>query len=84
MLFLTGDSTINMIAVDFAGQKFGWLDWFYHMGGVPALAASIFTCILLLIIFKPSSSITINKEVIQGKLDNLGKLTVLEKKTIFG
>lgn len=82
MLFLTGDSTINMIAVDFAGQKFGWLDWFYHMG-VPALAASIFTCILLLIIFKPSSSITINKEVIQGKLDNLGKLTVLEKKTIF-
>ncbi|MCF6464921.1 SLC13 family permease [Clostridium sp. Cult2] len=82
MVFLTGDSTINMLAVDFAGQKFGWMDWFYHMG-MPSLAASILTCILLLIIFKPSSTININKKAVQEKLANLGKLTNLEKKTIF-
>lgn len=82
MLFLTGDSTVNMVAVDFSGQQVGWLDWLYYMG-VPALAASIFTCILILIIFKPESDIAINKEVIREKLANLGGLTNIEKKTIF-
>src|SRR5699024_9232600 len=49
MLLLTGDSNLNILVVDLVGQDFGWIDWVYHMG-VPALAASIFTCILLLMI----------------------------------
>ena len=82
MLFLTGDSTINMIAVDLSGQNLGWLGWLYHMG-VPALVASVLTCILIMTIFKPSSEISINKNAIKERLTNLGKLTGIEKKTIF-
>ena len=82
MLFLTGDSSINMIAIDFAGQNIGWLGWLYHMG-VPALAASILTCILLIKLFKPKSDISINKDAIRSRLDNLGSLTSMEKRTAF-
>lgn len=82
MFFLTGDSNLNILVVDFAGQNFGWIDWVYHMG-IPSLFSSALTCILLLMIFKPSSPVTINKEAIQEKLDSLGKLTSLEKRTIF-
>lgn len=82
MIFLTADSTINIIAVDFSGVSLGWLGWFYHMG-LPALAASMFTCILILILFKPSEEIKINKDVIKEKLGLLGNITLIEKKTIF-
>lgn len=82
MLFLTGDSTLNILTVDLSGQRIGWLDWIYHMG-VPALVTSILTCILMLIIFKPTSSISIDKEMMREKLIKLGKLTSLEKRTIF-
>ncbi|WP_352420177.1 SLC13 family permease [Proteiniborus sp.] len=82
MIFLTADSTINIIAVTFSGQDLGWLGWLYQMG-VPALAASIFTCILILILFKPSKKFSIDKTVIQNKLSALGNITSLEKRTIF-
>lgn len=82
MLFLTADSTINIIAVDFSGVDLGWLGWFYQMG-VPAIAASVLTCILILVLFKPTEEISINKDIIKEKLEFLGKVTTIEKKTIF-
>lgn len=82
MVFLTADSTINIIAVTFSGQDLGWLGWLYQMG-VPALAASALTCILILILFKPSKEFNIDKSTIQNKLSALGSMTTLEKRTIF-
>ncbi|MGN9164391.1 SLC13 family permease [Tissierellaceae bacterium HCP3S3_D8] len=82
MLYLTADSTINIIAVDFSGENLGWLGWLYQMG-IPALFASALTCILILILFKPSSEISIDKDSIKENLSNLGSISKLEKKTIF-
>ncbi|QTL97389.1 SLC13 family permease [Iocasia frigidifontis] len=82
MIFLTGDSTINIIAVEFSGVDLSWLGWFLQIG-IPAILASIFTLILILLLFKPSSEFNINKNQIRKKLTDLGPLSKKEKRTIF-
>lgn len=81
LIYLTAD-TSNVIAIEFSGTNLGWLGWFLHMG-IPALASSLITCLLILYLFKPSESININKIAIKEKLEALGSLNTLEKKTIF-
>ena len=80
MIFLTGDSAINSLAVQASGMSVNWIQWFIYMGP-PAIIASIITCILILIIFKKSSEVKINKEDIKEKLDLLGTFTSREKRT---
>ena len=82
MIFLTGDSTINIIAVEFSGQELSWLGWFSHMG-IPALLASVMTCFLILKLFKSEDEFSINKEVIKDNLKALGSMSFKEKKTVF-
>ncbi|HPW99753.1 MAG TPA: SLC13 family permease [Sedimentibacter sp.] len=80
MIFLTGDSLINSLAVQSSKTSVSWLQWFIYMGP-PMLIASVITCILILILFKPSKEIKINKEEIKEELDSLGALTNIEKRT---
>ncbi|HHZ03009.1 MAG TPA: SLC13 family permease [Tissierellia bacterium] len=81
MIFLTGDSAINPMAVIVSGVDISWMDWFIYMGP-PGILASIITCILILILFKPTKEVKINKEEIKEKLDLLGPLTKIEKRTL--
>jgi len=81
MIFLTGDSAINSLAVQASGMSVSWLQWFIYMGP-PSIIASIMTCVLILVLFKPSKEVEINKEEIKEKLDLLGSLTNKEKRTI--
>ncbi|MBP7222949.1 MAG: anion permease [Sedimentibacter sp.] len=80
MIFLTGDSLINSLAVQSSKTSVSWLQWLIYMGP-PMLIASLITCILILILFKPSKEIKINKEEIKEELDSLGALTNIEKRT---
>ncbi len=82
MIFLTGDSTINIIAVEFSGQELSWLGWFFHMG-IPALLASIMTCFLILRLFKSEDEFSINKKIIKDNLKALGSMSFKEKKAVF-
>jgi len=82
MIFLTGDSTINIIALEFSGQELSWLGWFFYMG-IPALLASIITCFLILKLFKPKDKFNINKIEIRKRLKALGGISFEEKKTVF-
>lgn len=82
MIFLTGDSTINIIALEFSGKELSWLGWFFHMG-IPALLASIITCFLILKLFKSKDKFNINKAEIKKRLKALGSISFKEKKTIF-
>ncbi|MGM0499371.1 MAG: SLC13 family permease [Bacillota bacterium] len=82
MIFLTGDSTINILAVEMSGQSLSWLGWLYQMG-VPASLASVLTLILFLYIFQPEKKVNINKEEIAKKLDELGSFSNKEKRMIF-
>lgn len=81
MIFLTGDSVINPLAVQTSGVAISWIQWFVYMGP-PGIAASILTCILILILFKPTKEVEINKEAVKGKLNALGPLSKIEKRTI--
>ncbi|MBP1918417.1 SLC13 family permease [Youngiibacter multivorans] len=81
LIFLTGDSVINPLAVQASGVQVGWSDWFKYMG-VPAIAASIITCLMILVLFKPSKKVTMNKDEIRAKLSAMGKLKVIEKRTM--
>ncbi len=82
MIFLTGDSVINVLAAQASGKAVGWIDWFIYMGP-PNIVASIITCLLILTLFKPSAEVHINKDEIRNKLAAMGSMSQLEKKTAF-
>lgn len=81
MIFLTGDSVINPLAVELSGAKIGWIEYFVLMG-VPMIIASALTFVLFLFLFKPSEPLNINREALIEKQKALGPFTVLEKRTI--
>lgn len=81
LIFLTGDSVINPLAVEASNMPVSWLGWFKIMG-IPSIVSSILTCVLILILFKPASEIVVNKDEIRDKLSSLGKLTGKEIRTI--
>ena len=80
MFFLTGDATINPLAVADSGVNAGFLSWFKYMS-VPMLVASVLTMLLIMLLFKPTKEITINLDEIKAKRDALGPLSTMEKRT---
>lgn len=81
MIFLTGDSVINPLAVQASGIPISWLQWFIYMGP-PNIIASVITCFLILTLFKPTKEVVINKDEIKEKLSALGPISNIEKRTI--
>ena len=82
LIFLTGDSVLNPLVVASSGVAVGWMKWFLYMG-IPAIVASVLTCIAILFLFRPSAPVRIDKEKIRTQLAEKGSLTRLEKRTIF-
>ena len=83
LIFLTGDSVINPLAAAYVSDmEMGWIEWFVCMG-VPSIVASIITMVMLLILFRPKSELRIDTAVAAEKQAALGKLTALEKRTLF-
>ncbi len=82
MILLTGDSTINIVAVGFSGQELSWLGWLKYMA-IPGIVASVITCILQLKLFKPSQAFVIDKTEVAAQLKALGPMNGIEKKTLF-
>ncbi len=80
MIFLTGDSVINVLAAQATGKSIGWIDWFIYMGP-PNIISSLLTCLLILFLFKPSKEVVLNKADIQAKLASMGSLKPLEIRT---
>ncbi len=81
LIFLTGDALISPLAVASSGMELSWLGWFAMMG-LPSIVCSILTLILILILFKPSQEIVLDKRAIQEKLTALGKFTNMERRTL--
>ncbi|MDR3334267.1 MAG: anion permease, partial [Treponema sp.] len=80
LIFMTGDATINVLAATYAGGL-TFLGWFTSMG-VPALVASTIALIMILVMFKPTKEISVNKDEIREKIKGLGKMTTKEIKTL--
>lgn len=81
MIFLTGDSSINPLAVQYAGVELGWFGWLKLMGP-PCVAAAALTCTALLAVFQPSQPVLVDKESARQKLVEMGKLGEKEIRTI--
>lgn len=82
LVFLTGDATINPLAVANSGESVSFIEWFLYMGP-PALVASALTLILFLVLFRPTSEMSINKDEVKARLEKLGKMTEIEVRTAF-
>lgn len=80
-VFLTGDSTLNPLAVADSGVKTTFIQYFLYMG-VPMIIAAIITMFLFMLLFKPSKPVEIDFDVLRAKQKALGKLTEKEIRTI--
>lgn len=81
MIFLTGDASINPLAAAYC-EGVGWMDWLLIMGP-PMIVTAIITMFMILVMFKPTREVTVNKQEIIEKLASLGPMTSKEKRTAF-
>jgi di/tricarboxylate transporter len=81
LIFLTGASITNPLAVQYAQVDLGWIGWLKVMG-IPSMVASVLTCILFLLLFKQHEKLSINKQAIQEKYEQLGPLSGKEKRIL--
>lgn len=83
MIFLTGDASINpLAAASVTPVPVGWMTWFEVMG-LPMVVTSFITMFMIMVLFKPTKEITIDKGQIAEKRASLGAMTGLEKRTAF-
>lgn len=80
LIFITGDAVINPLAASYAGGA-DFVTWLKVMG-VPAIIMSIITLILFLALYRPERDYSIDKDAINGKLADMGKMSGVEVKTI--
>lgn len=83
MIFLTGDASINpLAAASCAPEPMGWMTWFKVMG-LPMVLTSLITMVMIMVMFKPTKEVSVNKEEIAKKRASLGSMTGIEKRTAF-
>ncbi len=80
MVFLTGDSSLNPLAVAGSGVECDYISWFKYMS-IPMIIAAILTMLLILLLFKPTKEVSIDLEVLKEKQKLLGPISKLEKRT---
>ncbi|MCI1882123.1 MAG: anion permease [Sporolactobacillus sp.] len=80
-VFLTGDSTLNPLAVADSGVDVTFLSYFGYMG-VPMILAGALTMLLFMILFKPTKKVSIDLNVLKEKQKSLGPLSNREIRTI--
>ena len=81
MIFLTGDASINPLAAASCDpEPVGWLKWFEVMG-LPMIVTSIITMVMILVMFKPTKEVNVNKTEILEKLEAMGPMSGKELRT---
>jgi di/tricarboxylate transporter len=81
MILLTGDSTLNVVAMNFGGVQASYLRWLWTMG-VPGILASALLFCMQIWFFPAPESFVIQKDEIRDLLSKLGPTTGNEKKVI--
>lgn len=74
MVFLTGESTLNIATVGFSGVNVGWLGWLSYMA-VPGLIASALMMGLHLLLFRQTSPVEIDRAALRLEQQKLGPIT---------
>lgn len=73
LIFITGDSTINPLAMSYANEAVSFVGWLKVMGP-PALVLSLLTLVLILVLFKPSAPVSLDLDQIRAAQAALGKM----------
>ena len=81
MIFLTGESAINLVLLQYVDTPINWLRWFFYMGP-PAIAATFITMVTILLVFRPKEAVSVDKEIVKERLSQMGKLTNKEWRVI--
>jgi anion transporter len=81
MILLTGDSTLNVVAMNFVGAEASWLKWLLYMG-VPGVITSILLFLLQIWMFPGPRSLEMDKHEIKELFARLGPVKREEKGVI--
>ncbi len=81
LIFLTGASVTNPLALHYAQVNLGWFGWLKVMG-LPAMIASVLTLGLFLLIFKQNEPINFDTVAIRKLYADLGPLSEKEKRIL--
>ena len=73
LIFITGDSTINPLAMSYANEAVSFVGWLKVMGP-PALVLSLLTLVLIMVLFKPSAPVSLDLDQIRAAQAALGKM----------
>ena len=82
MILLTGDSTLNVVAMNFAGMEASWIKWLVLMG-VPGIITSLLLYIIQITLFSAPENFSIDKEEFRRLLAEMGPISRNECMTIF-
>lgn len=80
-VFLTGDSSLNPLAVADSGVHVTFLSYFEYMS-VPMIIAAILTMLLIMFLFRPTKEVTIDLEILKEQQKSLGPLSNREIRTV--
>ncbi len=81
MVFLTSESSLNMMCLNFAGIDISWTAWFIQIG-IPCLICLAFFVIIFMLFFKPTGEIQIDRSQFKNKLEALGPMSSKEKRML--
>lgn len=82
MILLTGDSTLNVVAMNFAGIDASWGKWILYMG-VPGVITGVLVFLLQIKLFPAPKDFVVNKDEIRELARNQGPITRNEKMVVF-
>lgn len=81
-VFLTGDTSLNPLAVADSGVNVSFVRYFEIMS-VPMIIAGLITMFLFIFLFKPSKPLKVDIGALKKEQAKLGKMNGKEKRTIF-
>ena len=82
MILLTGDSTLNVVAMTNANVPVSYVHWLVYMG-VPGILSCVALYLVQIWFFPKPPDFVLDKSEIRALLSKLGKITLNEKKVIF-
>ncbi|AZZ61561.1 SLC13 family permease [Oenococcus sp. UCMA 16435] len=80
-VFLTGDTSLNPLAVADSGVKVSFMSYFYYMS-VPMIIAAIITMLLIMLLFRPTKKVSIDVNALKLKQKELGAFSEKETRTL--
>lgn len=81
-VFLTGDTSLNPLAVADSGVNTSFVRYFEIMS-VPMIIAGVITMVIIMFLFRPNKPLNINVDELNKEQAKLGKMTGKEKRTVF-